>query len=79
MEAIDAFYCQLCHKVVRADRESGPDDALQKHCKSNRHIFNYKELHPEGEEITEEDEDEEDEDINDVSLKICINNVEVDC
>ncbi|CAL4158710.1 unnamed protein product, partial [Meganyctiphanes norvegica] len=54
---IDAYFCGLCYKIIRADRSSSGSRAVLRHCRSTQHMDHYHELHPQQEKSKNEDED----------------------
>ncbi|MPC47267.1 hypothetical protein E2C01_041009 [Portunus trituberculatus] len=42
---IEAYYCSLCYKIIRADSSLG-SRAVQRHCRSFSHLSHYRDHHP---------------------------------
>lgn len=42
---IEAYYCSICYKIIRADSSLG-SRAVQRHCRSFSHLSHYRDHHP---------------------------------
>lgn len=45
MRRIEAYYCSICYKIIRADSSLG-SRAVQRHCRSFSHLAHYRDHHP---------------------------------